>query len=611
MERQKRKLKVSIITVVVLLIICMMASSCSSRQSDSGLASTVQENNKTLLEESKTGQGSNEATQKNGKAGASGNSADSTLTADNPSSMQEDKRETVYAKADAQGNITGITVQDTLKCDSTGAQISDYSILKDMKNTKGDEEYVKQPDGTLLWDNQGEDISYEGTTEKELPVSVRIRYELDGKEVRAEELAGKSGRLKLRFDYENHTSETVNADGKEREVQVPFLAMSALLLDTDVFSNVQVTNGKLISMGNQNMAVGYAFPGLKNSLKLDDYATTEDMEVPDYVEITADVTDFELEFTATVITTGIFEEMDTEDLKDAEDLADSMEELTKTSAKLVNGSGELLSGAKTFQTGLDQYVEGVGSVNEGIKSLKDGLSALDENTSALEDGAKALQEGAASLQEGAGALMEGIKMLDQIQEIADAAATQQAKSQAAAALDQVLAGNEHLTEEEKAQIRSAVADSIHISGDAFKDIRQQLEIGSEQLGSGTGKLESGSEQLAEGIYAYGQGVSQLAEGADTLYSGSDKLVSSGSTLTEGMDTLMQGIRSVSEGMSAFDKEGIQKMGELAQNDLSNVITGFKAIKKADRRYDNFSGISENKTGSVKFIIETEEIKKEG
>ncbi len=650
-ERQKRKLRVSIITVAVLLIVCMMASSCGTKEGDSQAVSTASESNLS-------------------DAAAPGSQTAGGQKKNSASSMQEDKSETVYAKADAQGNITEITVQDILKCDSAGGQISDYSILENIKNTEGDEEYTRQPDGTLLWDNQGQDISYEGTTDQDLPVSVKISYELDGKELRAEDLAGQSGRLKMRFDYENHTSEIVTVDGQDREVKVPFSVFSALLLDTDIFSNVEVSNGKIISMGDQQVAVGYAFPGLTESLKLKDSEAAEDMELPDYVEITADVTDFELEFTATVITTGLFADMDTDNLKDADDLVESMKDLAEASGKLSEGSGELLKGGNEFQTGLDQYVEGVGTVQEGIRSLKNGLSALDENTSALTEGAQALQGGSQALdegiqalqggsqaldegiqalqggsqaldesvqalQEGAEALLDSVEMMEQAQAMADAAAAQQARAQVMAALEQALAGNDSLTEEEKSQICSAAADSIQISGNSFGEL-QQLENGSKQLQNGIGQLQNGigqlrdgvgqlqestgqlqagarqlnegSEQLAEGINVYGQGVSQLAEGAEALYDGSDQLIASGSALSKGMDTLLQGIRSLSEGMSAFDKEGIQKLKDLAESDLSNVLTGIKAVKEADKSYDNFSGISENKTGSVKFIIETEGIK---
>ena len=64
-----------------------------------------------------------------------------------------------------------------------------------------------------------------------------------------------------------------------------------------------------------------------------------------------------------------------------------------------------------------------------------------------------------------------------------------------------------------------------------------------------------------------------------------------------------------DGMKEFDKEGIQELKKLAGDDLENIITRVRALKKADEQYNNFSGLEKGKTGSVRFIVETDEIKK--
>ena len=216
------------------------------------------------------------------------------------SDEEKDKTETVYAKADADGTVNEVTVNTVLK-NKNEKKIQDYSNLTDIKNIKGDEEYTRQSDGTILWDNQGEDIEYEGKSSEQLPVTVQISYFLDDKEVSPKELAGKSGSLKIRFDYENHTKEETNVKGKKVELPVPFAAISALLLSEDNATNIEVKNGKVISLDGQNLIIGYACPGLSENLNLSDSELTKDIELPEYVEVTADVTDFELDFTANVI----------------------------------------------------------------------------------------------------------------------------------------------------------------------------------------------------------------------------------------------------------------------------------------------------------------------
>lgn len=308
------------------------------------------------------------------------------------SSAKVDKTEVVHVSAAADGTPEKITVEAVLKNSGDAQTIEDRTILENIKNTEGDEEFTLKDDGTLLWENHGEDITYEGTATAELPVSVHVTYSLDGKETEPEALVGKSGRLKLRFDYENHTSEEIDVDGKKVTVKVPFVMLSALFLDEDVFRNVEVENGKIMEMDGQSVVVGYALPGLSESLKLADYEPVQDMELPEYVEVTADVTDFALDFTATIASTGLFSEMDTSDLDDADELTEAMEELNDASGELVDGMSSLFDGVSEFQGSMGEYLKAVKAVDTGVGSFKTALAAMDKQKSALQEGAKSLAE---------------------------------------------------------------------------------------------------------------------------------------------------------------------------------------------------------------------------
>ena len=178
----------------------------------------------------------------------------------------KDKTETVYVDANADGSVKKITVKDWLRRNGDG-EIIDFFNLKDIKNTEGDEEYTQNADGTITWENKGEDISYEGTSNQQLPVTTKVTYYLDGKEIKPEDLAGKSGKVKIRFDYTNNESRTVNIDGKDVGVKVPFLAASMLMLPGDKFKNVKVSGGKVMADQDQSIVIGTAFPGLADSLE--------------------------------------------------------------------------------------------------------------------------------------------------------------------------------------------------------------------------------------------------------------------------------------------------------------------------------------------------------
>ena len=251
------------------------------------------------------------ASDKNGSESTDTKSSDK-KDADSQSD-KTDKTETVYAKADPSGKIYEVSVEAVLKNDGKG-EISDYSTLSDIKNTEGDEEFTEKGSNVVVWENHGEDIHYKGTSTDALPVDVKISYYLDDKQVTADELKGQSGKVRIRFDYTNKSSQKVEVNGKTVEVNTPFIVCSAMFLPSDNFSNIEVKNGKTVEMDDQNIVIGYAMPGLSDSLQLKNYEATEDIDIPEYVELTADVTDFSLDFTATIISNGMLGDMDTDDL---------------------------------------------------------------------------------------------------------------------------------------------------------------------------------------------------------------------------------------------------------------------------------------------------------
>ena len=131
------------------------------------------------------------------------------------------KEETVYVLADSTGKERKVIVSDHLINDENKDTIEDASTLKDIENVKGDETF-KQDGSKLTWQADGNDIYYQGTSTKETPVSQTITYSLDGKEVKPEELAGKSGKVTIRFDYTNNETVKTKIDGKEEEWLVFF-----------------------------------------------------------------------------------------------------------------------------------------------------------------------------------------------------------------------------------------------------------------------------------------------------------------------------------------------------------------------------------------------------
>ena len=295
------------------------------------------------------------------------------------------KEETVYVVADNSGKAKDVIVSDWLKNPDGNETIEDVSDLKDIKNVKGKEKF-EEKDGKITWKAKGKDIYYQGKTDKELPVKQTISYYLDGEKMDPDEIAGKSGKVTIRFDYKNNQKTTTTVDGKKYSVYVPFTIMTGMILD-DSFTNVKVKNGKVISDGDKNMVVGVAMPGLKDSLKVTSSDFSEDIDIPEYVEVTADVEDFSMDMTMSVMLSGITSSDNVEDFVDLSDLDDAIDTLSDSSSQLADGTKELREGLEQLRSKVPALADGANTLNSSTESLRNGVSSLDAtlNTAMTEE----------------------------------------------------------------------------------------------------------------------------------------------------------------------------------------------------------------------------------
>lgn len=316
-----------------------------------------------------------------------------------------EKDETVWIMTGADGNVNKIIVSDWLKNIAGADKINDVSALGNIENVKGDEAFTVNSD-KLVWETDGQDIYYQGISENELPVGVAISYELDGKSISPENLAGKSGKVKIRFDYTNNLYEMCEINGKKEKIYVPFAMLTGIILDNDIFRNVEVTNGKLVNDGMRTVVAGIAFPELQSSLGID----KNTVEIPDFIEITADVTDFRMGMSATVATNEIFNELDTDKLN-SDGLDGSLTELTDAMKQLTDGSEDLYDGLCTLLKKSDELVKGVNQLADGSKSLADGTKSLESGSAELQSGTAQLNSGLQTLVKNNDALNGGAKQV--------------------------------------------------------------------------------------------------------------------------------------------------------------------------------------------------------
>lgn len=330
-----------------------------------------------------------------------------------------DKDESVYLISDANGNVNKTIVVDHLKNKDKKDTLEDASNLSDIENVKGKEKFTQSGD-KLTWQAGGKDIYYQGTATEEPPVTQKVTYYLDGKEISPEDLAGKSGKVKIRFDYTNTTSYTETVNGEKQTVSVPFAAITGLVLG-DGFENIEVTNGKAEVSDSSSVVLGYALPGLKDSLGIKDKDLDGDVNIPEYMEMTADVKNFSMPAAMTFVVSASdyvsTDGIDTSDLDDMiNDLKDASTQLQDGSKTLAEGTDTLADGLSTLQSKLGTFASGVGTLQSGLKTYTDGVSTLSgglntlgNSTGALVSGADKLNDGAGQLASGSATLKDGLK----------------------------------------------------------------------------------------------------------------------------------------------------------------------------------------------------------
>lgn len=556
------------------------------------------------------------------------------------------KNETVYVIAGAQGDVKKIIVSDWIKNSLGSSSINDKSSLTQVENVKGDESYTMSGDNMRVWDAGGSDIYYKGNIEKELPVNMSVTYTLDGKKISPEELAGKSGKVTIRFDYENKQYKTVSIDGKNEKIYVPFAMITGIMLNNDVFSNVSVSNGKLMNDGDKTIVAGIAFPGLQDSLAI----SKENIDIPDYVEISADVKNFSMTSTVTIATNEVFNKIDTKSLDSVDELTESVSQMTGAMNELMNGSSQLYAGISTLLDKSGELIAGIDKLAAGAEQLKAGaeqvnVGAEQVNTGAVQvnAGAGSVAAGASQLQTGAAALSEGLNSLSANNDTLNGGAKQVFDTLLTAAQGQLAASGltvPQLTTDNYAQVLDGVAAMLNANGagEAAKTVLSlkasldsyntfykglaaytagvaeatagaaQLNAGAAQLNAGAAQLSTGTAQLSAGTASLKDGTSQLYVGADELCSGILTLKNGAPALTDGIKQLQNGSMQLSDGLKEFNEKGIKKLADYVNGDIDGLVTRVKAIGDVSKSYSSFSGISDDMDGEVKFIYRTDSVK---
>lgn len=353
-----------------------------------------------------------------------------------------EKTETVYSVLNSDGSISDTIVSSWLHDEDGINNIKETLNLTDVKNIKSNEKPSKDGN-TYTWNAKGNDVYYEGTATKQLPVSVKIRYELDGQEISANDIQGKSGHLKLTISFTNNYSEVKNINGKSIVIHPSYLAGGMLNMSTGKFSNVKCESGKIVNDGTNEMLAFANIPGLNETLKsagLD--KVNNQLGISDDVTVDADVNDFDLGSIMVGMTNEIDLASELGEIGSVSELTDGIDQLIEADDQLIDGSKQLYDGTtqlkeqaapltgssdqvrqlssgaiqlndgvKALQTGISQYTAGASAINEGVNQLY----GIPQNVGLIQSAVTTSTEEQASLVDGSQAVADGLgQLLDKL-----------------------------------------------------------------------------------------------------------------------------------------------------------------------------------------------------
>lgn len=353
-----------------------------------------------------------------------------------------EKTETVYSVLNSDGSISDTIVSSWLHDEDGINNIKETLNLTDVKNIKSNEKPSKDGN-TYTWNAKGNDVYYEGTATKQLPVSVKLRYELDGQEMSAKDMEGKSGHLKLTISFTNNYSQVKNINGKSIVIHPSYLAGGMLNMSTGKFSNVKCESGKIVNDGTNEMLAFANIPGLNETLRsagLD--KVNNQLGISDDVTVEADVNDFDLGSIMVGMTNEIDLTSELGEIGSVSELTDGIDQLIEADDQLIDGSKQLYDGTtqlkeqaapltgssdqvrqlssgaiqlndgvKALQTGITQYTAGASAINEGVNQLY----GIPQNVGLIQSAVTTSTEEQASLVDGSQAVADGLgQLLDKL-----------------------------------------------------------------------------------------------------------------------------------------------------------------------------------------------------
>lgn len=497
------------------------------------------------------------------------------------------KDETVYSKIDSNGNKYNTIVSDHIVNSEQEKLINDISDLANIKNINGDEEF-SQDGNNLIWKAEGNDIYYQGESQKDLPITCDITYELNGEKIEAANLAGKSGKVKITIEYLNKDSHMINIDGRNEKLYTPFVVVCGTIIDNNNNKNIEITNGKLIDDGSKTAVLGISLPGLQESLNI----SKDKIDIPNKIEITMETTSFELNNIVTYVTPKLIEENDIEMFEKLDKIYNQVNNLQSSSKQIEEGANTLKEGtltynekSKEFNSAISQISGGVSTINDNYSKIDTGISSLNDGSSSLKSGAKSVNEGTEAvsknlqtissklgeLQTGTQSLQQGEKQLEAgINKIIASVNNIQGSdnSNKIAELNQLITANQNsinsltklnetlntqLKQTNEEETKQIIMTQIKTNESVIKLLKTDIGAYKETIETLKNTDMSNIKELQNALNSLKQGIQNLQTGTNALYNGTTAIQQGSALLSTKTEELAKGTKSLYEGTIQISK----------------------------------------------------------
>ena len=537
------------------------------------------------------------------------------------------KSETVYSNLDSNGKAYKTIVSTQLTNEDKLDEITDISNLLNIENTNGDETFKKEGN-QIVWDSNGNNIYYKGESDKQLPVECKITYELNGEEISAEELKGKSGNVKIKINYTNNEKHIVSVNGKQVTMYTPFIIVAGTKIDNAKNKNIQITNGKIVDNGESTLAVGIAMPGMQENIGI----SKSKIDIPEEIEISMETEDFEMgNIIAVVAVKGIDEDL----TSDLNSMYSQISELSNASNQILEGANQLKDGTTELVNGVDQLKEGTGTAYAGSKQIKNEVeestkNLKNDNTPAIDSKtlesikAQAMQSATLSDEQKAGIAAQAkaaAKLTDEQKAGIIAKAQSLYQTELTDAEKQLILAVAQSTAESTAEAtalevaqnvayQTAEATALEV---AQSTATQTAEATALTVAQSTATQTAGAtatqtatqvgnqakqkftNQVVSQMSTLGSALNELTNGLETIDNGV-------SALAVGTNKLDNGALQLASGVKTFNDQGISKINNLVNGDLRNFASRLEKINELANEYNNYAGIQDGTEGEVRFIM---------